>query len=201
MRFIATNAMIGLSIGNSVIEERVLKIRQLQEQPESVRPEYFTKESFLYLVECFEIYEKVLKNSTNVKLPFPFWRHKTENSILSTVVFENNIYSTVQINSATYTQKVLFFAQTEYLRRVNTFNELNFHDWMRVIRNIVSRGSLDKDGNRPDVIRSPETFDGVINLINELAKGCENIYPHLSELNNLKSQFSKDQIEEETINL
>ncbi|HBS87333.1 MAG: hypothetical protein A2W91_17295 [Bacteroidetes bacterium GWF2_38_335] len=197
MRFIATNAMVDLSIRNSVVDDRILKIRQLQEQPDSVRPEYFSKEGFLYLVECFEIYEKVLQNKTNIKLPFPFWRHKTENSILSTVVYENNVYSTVQTNSATYTQKVLFFAQTEYLRRIDTFNESNFQDWMRVIRNIVSRGSLDKDGNRPDVIRSPETFDGVVNLINELAKGCENIYLYLSELSNLKSQFSKDQIEEE----
>jgi len=197
MRFIATNAMLCLSIENLVVDERISKIRQLQEQPDSVRPEYFTKEGFSYLVECFEIYESVLKNKTKIKLPFPFWRHKTENSILSTIVYENNVYSTVQTNSATYTQKVLFFAQTEYLRRVDTFNESNFQDWMRVIRNIVSRGSLDKDGNRPDVIRSPETFDGVTNLINELAKGCENIYQYLSELSNLKSQFSKDQIEEE----
>lgn len=197
MRFIATNAMVDLSIRNSVVDDRILKIRQLQELPDAVRPEYFSKEGFSYLVECFEIYQKVLHNKTNIKLPFPFWRHKTENSILSTVVYEDNIYSAVQTNSATYTQKVLFFAQTEYLRRVDTFNELHFQDWMRVIRNIISRGSLDKDGNRPDVIRSPETFDGVINLINELAKGCENIYLHLSELSNLKSQFSKDQIEEE----
>lgn len=197
MRFIATNAMVDLSIRNSVVDDRISKIKQLQEQPDSVRPEYFSKEGFSYLVECFEIYQKVLHNKTNIKLPFPFWRHKTENSILSTVVYEDNIYSTVQTNSATYTQKVLFFAQTEYLRRVETFNESNFQDWMRVIRNIVSRGSLDKDGNRPDVIRSPESFDGVINLINELAKGCENIYQYLSKLSNLKSQFSKDQIEEE----
>jgi hypothetical protein len=197
MRFIATNGMVGLSIGNSFVDERISKIKQLQEQPESVRPEYFTKDGFTYLLDCFEIYRKVLINKINIKLPFPFWRHKNENSILSNIVYENNVYSTVQTNSATYTQKVLFFAQTEYLRRVEVFNELNFQDWMRVIRNIVSRGSLDKDGNRPDVIRSPETFDGVINLINELAKGCENIYQYLSELNNLKSQFSKDQIEEE----
>ena len=197
MRFIATNAMIDLSIRNSVFDDRISKIKQLQEQPDSVRPEYFSKDGFSYLVECFEIYQKVIQDKTNIKLPFPFWRHKTENSILSTVVYEENVYSTVQTNSATYTQKVLFFAQTEYLRRVKTFNELNYHDWMRVIRNIISRGALDKDGNRPDVIRSPETFDGVINLINELAKGCENIYLHLSELNNIKSQFSKDQIEEE----
>jgi hypothetical protein len=192
MRFIATNAMVSLSIGNSVVDERISKIKQLQEQPDSVRPEYFTKEGFLHLVESFEIYERVLENKKNIKLLFPFWRHKTENSILSTVVYESNVQ-----NSASYTQKVLFYAQTEYLRRVDVFKESNFQDWMRVTRNIVSRANLDKDGKRNDIIRSPESFDGVINLINELAKGCENIYQYLSELGNLKSQFSKDQIDEE----
>lgn len=196
MRFIATNAMIGLSVGNYLFDDRISKIKQLQEQPESVRPEHFTKESFLYLINCFEIYECVLRKNTNIKLPFPFWRHKAENSILSTVVFEDNVYSTAQ-SSATYTQKVLFYAQTEYLRRVAIFNESNFQDWMRVVRNIVSRGALDKDGNRPDVVRSPEAFDGVISLINELGEGCDNIYKYLSELGHLKSQFSKEQIEEE----
>jgi hypothetical protein len=197
MRFIAANAMVRLSSEGALkAEERIAIIRQLQDQPNSVRPEQYTQDGFSYLSKCFEIYEKVLKDKTNIRLPFPFWRHKTENSILSAVVYEENVYS-AQINSASYTQKVLFYAQTEYLVRVATFNESNFQDWMRVIRNIVSRGSLDKDGNRPDVIRSPESFDGAINLINELANGCENIYKYLSELGNLKSQFSKDQIEEE----
>lgn len=198
MRFIATNAMLRLSIESLSLksEDRILIIKQLHDQPNLVRPEHFTKDGFLYLIECFEVYERVLRINTTIKLPFPFWRHKTDSSILSAIVYDDNIYST-QINSASYTQKVLFYAQTEYLRRIEDFDESNFQDWMRVIRNIVSRGSLDKDGNRPDVVRSPESFDGVINLINELASGCGNIYQYLSELNNLKSQFSKDQIEEE----
>lgn len=197
MRFIASVAMARLAIeSTSKGEEKVLLISGLQDEPNSVKPEYFTKTGFSHLIETFEVYEKILTNNTDLKLSFPFWRHKAQNSILSAVVYEDNVYS-AQVNSATYTQKVLFFAQTEYLNRNEIFNDSNFQDWMRVIRNVVSRGSIDKDGSRPDIIRSPQTFDGVINLINELAEGCEDIYQHLSTLGTLKSQFAKEQIEEE----
>ena len=197
MRFIASVAMARLAIESTTKgEERASLISGLQDEPNSVKPEYFSNAGFNQLIESFEVYEKVLNNKIDLKLLFPFWRHKAQNSILSAVVSEDNVYS-AQVNSATYTQKVLFFAQTEYLNRVEIFNDSNFQDWMRVIRNIVSRGSIDKDGSRPDIIRSPQTFDGVINLINELAEGSENIYLHLSSVGNLKSQFAKEQIEEE----
>lgn len=68
---------------------------------------------------------------------------------------------------------------------------------MRVVRNIVARGSVTKGGKRPDIIRSPETFDGVINLIFELANGSNDIYEYLSKTDKLNSTFARDQIEEE----
>ncbi|RFU93613.1 hypothetical protein DYP60_13910 [Sphaerochaeta halotolerans] len=99
----------------------------------------------------------------------------------------------------TYSIKVLFFAQTEYLLKVKDFDRKCFQDWMRVVRNIISRGDIDKDGKRPDIIRSPQTFDGVINLINELSYGCKNIYQHLASIDSQKSTFAKEQVEEEKI--
>lgn len=200
MRFIATIAMSRQALERTTstrADERVQVITSLQEQPNSVRPENFLEVSFKYLVDCLEIYERVLKNGTSLKLPFPFWRHSVQASILSAIVHDDNVYSTLQINSATYSQKILFFAQTEYLRRNETMNESFFQDWMRVIRNIVSRGDIDKDGNRPDIVRSPQTYDGMINLVNEIAEGSSDIYKYLANLDSLRSQFAKDQIEEE----
>ena len=196
MRFIATIAMIRQAI-ERISQDRTSIINYLQEEPSSVRPEHFSETSFNYLIEVFNIYEKVYRENTNLNLPFPFLRHNARNSILSEIVFQDNLFSTLQKNTATYTQKVLFFAQTEYLRRIPIVDELKFYDWMRVIRNIVSRGDIDKDGNRQDIIRSPQAFDGVVTLINELADGCEDIYQFLSGLGTLKSQFAKEQIEEE----
>jgi hypothetical protein len=77
------------------------------------------------------------------------------------------------------------------------FEHEYFLDWMRVIRNIISRGDIEKEGKRPDIIRSPQSFDGVIQLINELSSGCENIYRYLNEVSSIKSTFAKDQIDEE----
>jgi hypothetical protein len=199
MRLIASVCMIRQSIDRTITkaEDRANLITTIQEQPNSIRPQHFTKSSFEYLTDTFNIYEKVYKENTDLKPSFIMWRHSSRKSILSEIVFDDNTYSTVQINSATYTQKVLFFAQTEYLKRNNTFNKEKFEEWMRVVRNIVSRGDVDKDGNRPDIVRSPQAFDGAVNLINELSEYCSDIYNNISTITSLKSQFAKEQIEEE----
>lgn len=199
MRMIASVCMIRQAIDRTTnkAEDRANLITTIQEQPNSIRPEHFTKNSFEYLTDTFNIYERVYKENTDLKPSFIMWRHSSRKSILSEIVFEDNTYSTVQMNSATYTQKVLFFAQTEFLRRNEFFNKEKFDDWMRVVRNIVSRGDVDKDGNRPDIVRSPQAFDGAVNLINELSEYCSDIYLNLSTITSLKSQFAKEQIEEE----
>jgi len=112
--------------------------------------------------------------------------------LFSALVYEG------KLNDASYTQKVLFYAQTEYLLKCESFEIEYFRDWMRVIRNIVSRGDVTKAGKRPPIIRSPEAFDGVINLISELSEGCSNIYKFLAE-NKPKSTYSREQIEEERL--
>ena len=71
---------------------------------------------------------------------------------------------------------------------------------MRVVRNIISRGDAEKTGTRPAIIRSPETFDGVISLIKELAEGCNDIYNFLAK-SSIKSSFAKEQIIEEIIEI
>lgn len=199
MRMIASICMIRQAIDRTITkaEDRANLITTIQEQPNSIKPEYFTKNAFQYLTNTFNIYEKVYREHIDINLSFTMWRHSSNKSILSEIVYNDNVYSTVQTNSATYTQKILFFAQTEYLRRNEILNKEKFEDWMRVVRNIVSRGDIDKDGNRPDIVRSPQAFDGAVNLINELAEFCSDIYEHLSTIGALKSQFAKDQIEEE----
>lgn len=201
MRFISAITMNKQSVDRTIVksEDRLLFLSNLQEQPNSVKPVQVNKSTFDYLYNCFEIYGQVLDSGRNLDLQFPLWRHKPRKSLLSEIVFEDNAFSTVQTNTATYTQKILFFAQTEYLKRNNTFNEVSFKDWMRVVRNIISRGDIDKEGNRPDIVRSPQGFDSAINLINELADFSSNIYFNLATIDGLKSQFAKEQIEEERI--
>ncbi|MCI5140162.1 MAG: DUF262 domain-containing protein [Candidatus Electrothrix sp. ATG1] len=188
IRFISTIAMIRIVLEKS--ENRLEKISALQSQPESIRSEIFTKQSYSYLCDYLDIYCRVYKDNIPIELEFPLWEHKRGDDIFSALVYEGN--------NASYTQKVLFYAQTEYIKKTNKFDKEKFICWMRVIRNIVSRGDAEKNGQRPTTIRSPESFDGVIRLINDLSEGCEDIYHFLAKTAN-KFSFSKDQIEEEKL--
>ena len=188
IRFISAIAMIQIVLEKS--EDRVNKLSNLQRRPDSVRADSFTKEGYDFLYDCLETYCQVYNDKILVELDFPLWQHEPNDSIFTALVYEGN--------NASYTQKVLFYAQTEYLRKATVFNEENFRCWMRVVRNIVSRGDAEKTGKRPTIIRSPETFDGVINLINELSEGCEDIYSFLLT-KSIKSAFAKDQLEEEKL--
>lgn len=200
IRFTSAIAMIMNSVERfNPTESRIELINKLQEEPSKVRPEHFTKRGFEFLISSFHTYHEsvILTDYINDRLPFPMWRHNPKSSFLSMVVFEDNSTSTVQRDSATYTQKVLFFAEAVYYKNSKNNDRNSYEDWMRVVRNIISRADIDKDGSRPDIVRSPQSFDGVINLINELSVGCENIYDFLAQKPKLKSQYAKDQIKEE----
>lgn len=188
IRFISTVAMILIALEKS--GDRVDKLSKLQRRPDTVRVDYFTKAGYDFLYDYLDTYCRVYKEEIPVELDFPLWQHKPNDSIFSALVYEGN--------NASYTQKVLFYAQTEYLRKITEFNKENFRCWMRVVRNVVSRGDAEKTGKRPAIIRSPETFDGVINLIRELSEGCGDIYNFLST-QSIKSSFAKEQIEEEKL--
>ena len=188
IRFISTVAMILIVLEKS--GDRVDKIAKLQRRPDTVRVDFFKKTGYKLLYYCFDTKFGVYNVVKTVEIDFNLWQHKPDDSIFSALVYEGN--------NASYTQKVLFYAQTEYLRKITEFKKENFRCWMRVVRNIVSRGDAEKTGKRPAIIRSPETFDGVINLISELSEGCGDIHNFLST-QSIKSLFAKEQIEEEKL--
>lgn len=189
IRFVSTILMIGQS--NRKNEDRLSAISRLNDNPSVVRANDFTIEDFHYLCRSFDIYHKSFKENYDLDIQFPLFQHKPAETIFSAVVYEGQ--------NASYSQKVLFYAQTEYLIRAKKFSNDNYQDWIRVIRNIISRGDVTKNGKRPPIIRSPQTFDGVIKLIRELAEGCENIYDFLSSDKLTKSTFAKEQVEEERL--
>ncbi|EHH1935580.1 DUF262 domain-containing protein, partial [Vibrio parahaemolyticus] len=166
IRFIATIIMCRKSVSKA--DNRMSEITKLQDNPNLVKPSMFDLESFEYLCNAFNKYYELKKENVNLSLEFPLFQHKPDGDIFTAICFE--------ANNASYTQKALFFAQTEFLLKSKDLNLDAFYEWMRVIRNIVSRGDVVKTGVRPAIIRSPQTFDGVINLISELSEGCDDIY-------------------------
>lgn len=187
MNFIKTLLMISVALDSKLGSE---DIRKIQEDTSALNLlNYINYDTYKFIYKNYEVYSDI--DLSTFSLNLNFWRHQSKESITSTIMVGDD-----ESNSSSYTQKVLFYAQTEYMFRNPTYDSIKYEEWMRVIRNIISRGNIDKNGKRPDIIRSPDTFHGVINLISELAEGSGDIYNYLSS-NSLKSTFAKEQIEEE----
>jgi hypothetical protein len=165
------------------IERRILT---LFNNPYELKPEDFpTKESFIYLCTCFDVYSRKSNDKlipTNLSMWDLLLIHDEQNET-------NNLFSQFISGSKTeYKQRALFLAQTAYLLSVEEFNEESFSDWMRVIRNIVQNSTID----------SAATFIGSIGLIKELVPGCGNIYEFLKNIE-VKSNFAQAQFKEEKL--
>ena len=188
IRFISTISMCRQVIRKT--DNRLSIIKKLNDEPNSVKPELFNKDDFDYLCESLDAYYRLHKDNLDLKTDFPLFQHQPADTIFTAIGYEGQ--------NASYTQKTLFYAQTEYLMKATKFDFESYQDWMRVVRNIICRGDVEKSGNRPAITRSQATFDGVINLIHELSNGCENIYKYLADTP-VKSSFAKEQVEEERL--
>jgi len=173
-------------------EERIKIISELQLDSNNISSSWYTKDDFQFLVEILNLLTDKFEIIKSFKIDFPVFRHSVEEGFLDKITRDNK--------GSSYTQKVILYAQLEYFKRTPNYDQAKYQDWMRVTRNIVSRGDIEKSGKRPDIIRSPQTFDGVIFLLNELSEGCSDIYQYLSNPGlEINSTFAKDQIEEERI--
>lgn len=192
IRFISTIAMIRQSTDRiKKSDERTRIISKLQDDPNNISPKMFEKDDFVYLMKSLDLLLHDFHKIESMRFGFPLFRHAPKENIIKEVLINED--------SGSYTQKVLLYAQLEYFNRTENINNNNYSEWMRVVRNIVSRADIEKSGKRPDIVRSPQTFDGVVYLINELAQGCENIYEYLANTESFRSTFAKDQVEEERI--
>ena len=188
IRFFSAVVMINLALEKATMRSE--NIRLLQNDAYAIRSYHLSHSAYDYLCIVLDIYTKLYRSNQKLELDFPYGSYIVDGDIFRTLVYSSN--------NASYTQKVIFFAQTEYLLRNPIINIELFRDWMRVVRNIVNRGDIDRSGSKASIVRSPESFDGAINLIKELAEGCSNIYEFLTR-HNVSSQFAKNQIEEERI--
>ena len=200
MRLISTIIMIHLALSSqqeSIDKQNI--IQKLNNKfDDRALINYVDKSAFDYIKRTYDKYQEILQSHINMNLKFKFWAHKYKVALLDEVVYD---CATLQNANSSYTTKVLFFAQTEYLLRNKNFNEEKFQDWMRVVRNIVVRGDINintKDCSRSALVRSPKAFISTINLIKDLAIGSGDIYNYLCNAE-IKSSYQKEQIKEEKI--
>lgn len=143
----------------------------------------------------FDIYKKIL---TKVMDKF----EKTFDNIKKAKVYDFNYYfpcwanknfsfipiKEESITTLTQPQRVVFYAICKYFEN-DSFEENSFKQWMRVAWNIVENANID----------NIQTMIGHIRLFEELSEGSHDIYTYLENLNinTLKSEASREQLEEE----
>lgn len=178
----------------AVKRERIeRRITLLFNNPNEITPEDFpSKTSFEYLKSCFDIYSnKKFKYDELKPEDLKLWDfiETKKVKINSENKLDNNLFLDLVKDSKTeYKQRVLFYAQTQFLLKAEVFNSKCFAEWIRVVRNIVQNATIDSAG----------AYIGAIGLIKELSKGCENIYQHLND-NSIKSGFASNQLKEEIL--
>lgn len=191
MNFITTLIMTKLPVGQLVKgAERIEIIRKLN-FTNSARDliNYIDQETFNYICETYTLYSRLAEGKNVPSLGIILWRHAPEGDRLNQILLGNN---------TSYSHKVLFYAQTKYLMSNPDVHQDRYEEWMRVVRNIVSRADLTPDGKRNDIVRSPETFNGAIGLVNELANGCDDIHSFLCSTA-ISSTFAREQVREEVL--
>lgn len=164
---------------DAVKKERIeIIITELANNYKAITPKDFpTAISFDFLKKCLEYYSK--DDNDKISLELNLWDiTKSGNLFVNSIKINEN---------TTYKTRVLFYAQTLFF--LNKSSDLiSFNNWMRVVRNIVENSTID----------SAAMFISAIDLINELSDGCFDIYGYLSQ-NNIKSGYSKVQVEHEVI--
>ncbi len=196
MNLITTLVMAKLATGTRLKgEERADIIRKLNEN-NSLRAliKYIDEDTFNYIYSVYELYSRLMKNGGVPRLDIDMWRHAPDNP-------ENSLTDQILRGDKTktsYSHKILFYAQTEYLLRNKDADPEKYNEWMRVTRNILSRADITPEGKRNDIVRSPESFSGAMNLISELAAGSGDIYEYLRSAE-VASSFARQQVKEEIL--
>lgn len=145
----------------------------------------------------FDIYEQIILQDTDARIGkilenyskigkeitsyFPQWVNE-EFSFIPTDNEDNKISTLTQV------QRVVFYAICRFLEEVDKFDGESFRKWMRVIWNIVANAYMDID-----------SMIGHIQLVNDLSKGCLDIYNYLQNLDvaKLQTEVSQEQLNEE----
>ncbi len=126
----------------------------------------------------YAIFKDKEKNEIN-KLFFPSWDENSDFRLIPE-------YNENKPISLTQPHRVVFYAMSSYLEHTESYNEISFKRWMRVVWNIVENAN----------IYTIQAMIGAIRLIDALAEHSNSIYEHLKG-RDVSNDFAKEQMEEE----
>ncbi len=155
-------------------------IRKIFRNPGEITPGDFSHEAYEFLYQFFELYHNY--KYIDFVFDFPLWQYTEKHTTLFDVIINEG---------ASYPQRVLFYAQSLFLRDHNPHegqNQAAFNDWMRVVRNIVINQEVD------DI----ENLIGAVRLVTELSLGKIDIYGFLTATT-IKSGFAGNQMKDEVV--
>ena len=184
----------GKSVTDEAIErERIeQRLAHLFNNPKDINPtDFSTEKSFDYLIKCLDIYSSENKYDELSLISLKFWNFcKVQKvKINSNQEIDNNFFiEFIKEELTTYSQRVFFYAQTEFLLNTEIFNLESFSNWMRVVRNIVQNSTID----------TASTFISAISLVNEISAGSSDIYNYLSITTIKAGHATKQVIQEKT---
>ena len=186
MHFISNIAMQAISLDGSNLSKQDKQdlIQKLYKNPDDTQPENFqNQEAFDYLKDCFDLYADTNKKYDELKIEIELWQEYNKKLFTSSITKE----------SISYRERVLFFAQTQYLlqKEKKELDQESFQDWMRVVRNIVH--TTKRHIEVRFLIDDVEPFINTINLVKKLVAGCGDIYHYLKN-NNIESNQVQQEI-------
>lgn len=175
--FMANSLICSIALKKgSIPQDKDTAIQRLSKNADTISPDDFGLQDYECLYSWLDVYSNIeCMDATDLGVPF-FEAFNRGESIFASVT---------KGVETTYSQRVMFYAQTQFLLK-NVKDHVAFSDWMRVVRNIVRNSTID----------SAETVRGALALIAELSAGCEEIYGFLSKMP-IVSQFAADQVGEE----
>jgi|AntRauTorckE5430_2_1112549.scaffolds.fasta_scaffold02597_3 hypothetical protein len=174
LRFFENSQALTLSLSDESESEEA---RLLLNRAGSLEVSSVSEDTYRYLYERLQAYGAISPDLLDVTFGWHRLLGKEE-SILRSICGRS---------SPSFAQRLLFFAQAEFLMSAQVpFDSSNYQDWMRVVRNIVRNSSIE----------NYVSFRGALTFFKELSAGCQNIYEFLHSAE-IKSRFARDQVKEE----
>lgn len=172
INYIAGISMINIALENDFINQEQ-RIQELFNFPITIKPTDFINKSYLdFLKSTLDLYSNSKGYDTlDINSEFPLWNHcDIGSSLFIEFAKDKNKGTHLKYNGPTYKQRVLFYAQTQFLIKHDLIDS-EFYSWMRFVRNIVENTPID----------NADSFIKAIKAIHSLCEFNSNILENLKE--------------------